>query len=86
VREFYVVWVAGNQLTPTAFNGLEAALEEAQRLRRELTQREVYVLAPTHRIDGAGLAKIVDGAPVNQQPIALVVRRKKNRVVLTTPE
>ena len=91
MREFWVVWVAGKPLdgkhTPArTFDSLAAALGEAQRLRREVTEREVYVLAPTHRLDGIGLTHVLDGAACHRQPMATIVRRKRGRLVITTPE
>lgn len=79
MRRFYMVWVAGRGSPTVMYNELEAALERAEALRREHTGREVYVLAPTHRIDGRPMGEIVDGCKSKNQPVAPAIRVKKRR-------
>lgn len=85
MREFYMVWVAGTRAPSRVHADLQMALDEAQRLRRESTGREVYVLAPTHRIDGRPLLDIREGGPARSQPVSPSVTVKKARKVLCDP-
>lgn len=84
MREFYMVWVAGTRAPSKCYSDLQPALDEATRLRQEDTGREVYVLAPTHRIDGRPLTGIKDGGSARSQPVEPVPKRailKKNRAI-----
>jgi hypothetical protein len=69
MREFYMVWVAGTRAPSRVYTDLQAALDEAQRLRTEVTGREVYVMAPTHRLDGRPLTGIKEGSSARSQPV-----------------
>lgn len=76
-----MVWVAGMRGPNRTYSDLQVALDEARRLRTECTTREVYVLAPTHRIDGRALLEIRQGAPSAGLKVAPEIRVKKTRKV-----
>ena len=80
MREFYMVWVAGQRGPCRCYSELQTALDEATRLRLEETGREVYILAPTHRIDGRPLDAIKEGVSARRQPVAPKVFVKKRRI------
>ena len=61
MREFYMVWVAGRDAPTVFYEHLEDALVRARDLRAECTDREVYVLAPTHCAAGRPIMAIHDG-------------------------
>lgn len=85
MREFYMVWVAGTRGPTRCYSDLQVALDEAQRLRTEVTGREVYVLAPTHRLDGRPLLEIKDGESAKRQPVEPVVTVKRSRKISRDP-
>ncbi len=86
MREFYMVWVVGSRAPSKCYTDPQAALDEAQRLRLEVTGREVYVLAPTHRIDGRPMLDIKEGGSARSQPVAPKIVVKKSRKLAGKPE
>lgn len=56
--EFWMVWIAGMGVPKNMHTTLDSAITEAERLRKERTGREVYVLAPVHKIEGRKLLTI----------------------------
>lgn len=81
MRGFYMVWVAGTKPPTKMHTELQAALDEAQRLRREETSREVYVLAPLTSMDGRPLAHVVPGLPCHKQPMVPAVKIRRRKVL-----
>ena len=79
MREFYMVWVAGMRGPNRTYSDLQAAVDEAQRLRTEATDREVYVLAPTHRMPGRAMLTDPAGEPCGKLKVEPSVSIKKTR-------
>lgn len=83
MQNFYMVWVAGRGAPARLFNSLAAALESAERLRREVTGREVFVLAPANRLPGRGLLPFEDGVNCRAAQVEPeVIVKKRRRIVV----
>jgi hypothetical protein len=67
--DFWMVWVAGARIPKRIHPTKESAVTEAERLRREVTQREVYVLEPVHRVDGRKLLSVKPSKSLQKQEI-----------------
>lgn len=74
-----MVWVAGRGAPSVMHQDIDAALASAERLRREFTGREVFVLAPVARIDGRPLTEIREAMSPRRQPVAAPVVSVKRR-------
>lgn len=53
--KFWMVWIAGMRAPKQVHESFESALEEATRLRKERTGREIHILAPVHTVPGRKL-------------------------------
>lgn len=70
--KFWMVWVAGMKAPKQMHDTYESAVEEAERMRREVTGREVHVLAPVHTIAGRKLITLrpsAQGCKVEKQEV-----------------
>lgn len=56
--DFWLVWVPGRDAPKRLHDSYESALREATKLRANKTTREVYILAPVHRIEGRKLLRL----------------------------
>lgn len=82
MENFYMVWVAGRGAPTRVYASQSDALDRAETLRREFTGREVYVLAPSHCLQGRPIIEIRDGESVRAQKVAKpIVTVKKRRVL-----
>lgn len=81
MNHFYMVWVAGMRGPNRTYTDVQLAMAEAERLRREATDREVYVLAPTHRLGGRPILPFADGAPCAKIKVGPSITIKKRRVI-----